>query len=69
MLDVIIQSIMNNNESIEALDKHTKRTNRLVWASIIVGSVVVYKVTKNIKIQNIQISELKKELEEKMKGE
>lgn len=69
MLDAIIQSIVNSNEAIDALDKRTKKTNKLICLGLIGCSVFIYKFTKIMKAQNIQISELKKELEEKLKGE
>ena len=70
MLEVIIEGILTNHNEIKSLSKYINKTYSLVCIGLMTGGVILYKNNKKMKKQDIQISELKKELEEiKTKGE
>lgn len=70
MLEVIIEGILINHNDIKTLSKYINKTTSIFYIGLITGGYLLYKFNKNLKKQDAQISELKKELEEiKTKGE
>lgn len=67
MLEVIIEGILTNHNDIKSLTKNLNTIANLLCIGYLATNIYIYKKTKK---QNIQISELKKELEKiKTKGE
>ena len=67
MLEVIIEGILTNHNDIKSLTKNVNTIANLLCVGYVVTNIYIYK---NMKKQNTQISELKKELEKiKTKGE
>lgn len=67
MLEVIIEGILTNHNDIKSLTKNLNTIANLLCIAYLATNIYIYKKMKK---QNIQISELKKELEKiKTKGE
>ncbi len=67
MLEVIIEGILTNHNDIKSLTKNVNTISNLLCVGYLATNIYIYKKMKK---QNIQISELKKELEKiKTKGE
>lgn len=70
MLEAVIEGILTNHNEIKHLTKYLNKLSSIVYISTIANTYIIYKTIKTINKQDIQISELKKELEEiKTKGE
>lgn len=70
MLELIVESILTNHNEITSLSKSINRCNNIFYISLITNGLLLYNFNKKIKIQDTQINEFKKELEEiKAKGE
>ena len=67
MLEVILEGILTNHNDIKSLTKNLNTIANLLCIGYLATNIYI---CKKMKKQNIQISELKKELEEiKAKGE